>query len=228
MKDVREDLGRLLSAVSQVPAPRGQARALLFVGLEPGEGTSSVSMSLSMMAARHSDKPVWHVSLEAQKNEVFKAWESSQSGFRGRLGRSYDASLRTEPFFRMVPEDPATPSSKLLTAHEIEGANVIITRFREEYATKGQHAEVTSDDRWWQALRGAAGWIIVDAPALSTSSDALAVCDQMDGVILVASADRRSAEPIRRAKQKISAHGGHVLGLAMNKIGNDVMRSVRR
>lgn len=197
----------------------------MFVGCEPGEGTSSCAASFAVSAARRTEKPAWLVDLDLENNPIFKTFETGNSDFSGRPGRSYDASLRTQPFYTV---SGGNAPEKLLTAHEIEGSKLIITRFRSEHLQANQRVEVTGNPNWWATLRRAAGWIVVDAPPLAHSKAALPVFAHMDGIILVVRADHTSAAAVRNATRLIKARGGTLLGIVMNKVGRDVRRQIAR
>ena len=66
-----------------------------------------------------------------------------------------------------------------------------------------------------------AGAVVVDAPSLERSSAGLAMASQMDGVFLVLAADSTGADEVIALRDQVEAHGGHVAGVVMNRIGAD-------
>lgn len=68
-----------------------------------------------------------------------------------------------------------------------------------------------------QTLRFAFDYILLDCPALSVSDEAAMLASKIDGVIIVAEADRTRREQIQNTKQAIEAAEGNLLGLVLNK-----------
>lgn len=68
-----------------------------------------------------------------------------------------------------------------------------------------------------QTLRFAFDYILLDCPALSISDEAAMLASKIDGVIIVAEADRTRGEQIQNTKQAIEAAEGNLLGLVLNK-----------
>lgn len=221
MRDLRGELGNVWRAASRLSSPSGGGRTVMFVAARDGEGTSSVAASFALMASRRAQKPAWLVDLDLRRNAAFKGFEHGFAKHIGSPGRAFDASLRTEQIYTVSPRLATRGGDKLLTAHEIEGTPLLVTRFRNEHLSKGQRVHVRTEPTWWAALRQIADWAVVDAPALERSPAALTAASQMDGVFLVVEGDRTSAEEIGSARRELEAHGGEVVGLVMNRVGKD-------
>lgn len=221
MRDLRGDLGNVWRAASRLTSSEGGGRTVMFVSARDGEGTTSVSGSIALMAARRAQKQAWLVDLDLRRNAAFKAFETGFAKHINPPGRAFDASLRREQIYSIVPRVATRGGDKLLTAHEIPGTQLLVTRFRNEHLSKGQRVQIRTQPDWWNGLRQIADWIIVDAPSLERSPAALAAASQMDGVFLVVEADRTSAEDVVSARREIEAHGGEVRGIVMNRVGGD-------
>lgn len=221
MRDLREDLDPVWRASTRLAPISPGARAIMLVSARNGEGTTSMAASFASIAARRADKPAWLVDLDFKRNPALSGFEKGFSGDIGRPGRAYDASLRQSPIYSVTPRIADARQEKLLTAHDIEGLPLLVTRFRNERLQAGQKVQVQSSPNWWQALRKISGWIIVDAPALERSSAAFTIAQQVDGIILVVEADRTSGEDIDSARRELEASGGHVLGTVLNRVGVD-------
>lgn len=59
--------------------------------------------------------------------------------------------------------------------------------------------------------------ILVDCPALKSSSDALIIAPMVDGVVLVVEADRTTKEQVTWAQRTIEKANGKLLGVVLNK-----------
>lgn len=227
MRDLRKDIGSVWRATSRLTAARGGGRSVMFIAARDGEGTSSMAASFAIIAARSAAKTAWLVDLDLRRNPAFAAFERGFASDIGKPGRSFDGSLRTEQIYQVVPRDSAGDDTKLLTACEITNERLLVTRFRRERLQPGQRVQVRTAPDWWRALSKISDWAIVDAPSLARSPAGLAMASQMDGVILVVEADRTHAEDVLAARRDIEAHGGEVIGVAMNRVKRDARMASR-
>lgn len=227
MHDLREDLDPVWRMAFRLSDSETGGRVLMFVSALSGEGTSSMAASFACIAARRSDKPVWLVDLDFAHGKLYSGFEKSFARDVGRPGRAYDASLRQPPIYSIAPKSAETKHDKLLTAHEIRGLPLLVTRFRGERLKSGQQASFRASPAWWAALRKMTGWVIVDVPALDRSTAALTMAAEADGIILVVEADRTSATDVAGAMRDLEASGGNVLGAVMNRVGADAQFAER-
>ncbi|MEO0607340.1 MAG: hypothetical protein AAFY82_03855 [Pseudomonadota bacterium] len=221
MRDLREDLDPIWRLAYRVPAPEAGAKVIMFVSALRGEGTTSMAASFASIAARRSDKPAWLVDLDLKRNRAFSGFERRFARDIGKPGRAFDASLRQPPIYAVSPHNAAQKHDKLLTAHEIEGLPLLVTRFRRERLREGQVAALRQSPKWWAALRKISSWTIVDAPALERSAAALTMAAEADGIVLVVEADRTKATDVAAAVRDLEAKKGNVLGAIINKVGGD-------
>lgn len=221
MRDIREQLGNVWRMASRLNAQGGRGRMLMVVSAKSGEGVSTVAANLAVIASRRVDKSVWLVDLDLRRNAAYKAFKQPFIRGIGAPGRAYDASLREQPIYNITPNLVQTEDQKLLSAHEIQGTQLFVTRFRNEYLREGQRLQLRTAPKWWAALRQISDWTLVDAPALERSPAGLTVASQMDGVVIVVEADRTTAQDVVDARREIEAHGGSVIGVVMNRVGAD-------
>ena len=221
MRDLREDLEPIWRRATRLQSSREGGRVILFVSALSAEGTTSVASSFACLAARRAERSAWLVDLDLQRNPVFSGFERRFARDIGRPGRAYDASLRQSAIYSVSPRLVESKQDKLLTAHDVEGLPLLITRFRNERLQAGQHVMLKSSPDWWRAVRKIADWVIVDAPALERSSAALNLVDDVDGIVLVVEADRTTAADVALAQRDIQARGGTLLGAVMNQVGAD-------
>ncbi|MEO1304873.1 MAG: hypothetical protein AAFV37_07850 [Pseudomonadota bacterium] len=221
MRDLREDLDPIWRSAALLGSGTGKARVLMFTAARNGEGVTSMAASFACMAARRSGKAVWLVDLDARRNRAFKGFERGIARDIGRPGRAYDASLKQTPLFGITPKVANARQDKLMTAHDIEGLPLLVTRFRSERLKSGQRVFLQDSPGWWETLRNMASWIIVDAPALERSSAALTVAREADGVALVVAADRTTPVEVEGARREIEIHQGRMLGAVLNGVKAD-------
>lgn len=224
MKDLRDRMEPVVRAAAGV-SPAAGARCVMFIAARKGEGTSSVAASFALLTARKSSRPTWLVDLDFRRNPLFRAFQEGFARDVGQPGRAYDASLKTEPIYATSPAvvrgEPRKDVRRLLGVHPVQGTRLMVTRFRTEALLKGQRVQLRTRPEWWSRLRKAAGAVVVDAPSLERSSAGLAMASQMDGVFLVLAADSTGADEVIALRDQVEAHGGHVAGVVMNRIGAD-------
>jgi Mrp family chromosome partitioning ATPase len=221
MHDLRPDLVSLWRTTARLTAAHG-ARTLLFVAARSGQGTSSVAASFALLAAEKVTRTAWLVDLDLRRNEAFRSFENGFARDVGVPNRAFDASLGQDPLYAISPEVlEGSSGQKLMTAHQIGESKLLVTRFRNEVLRPAQKVQLRTAPKWWSALRRATDWIIVDAPALERSGAALAVANQMDGVVLVIGAEQTTADEADAMRQEIEAHGGKVVGAVVNNVRND-------
>lgn len=185
-----------------------------------------MAASFALLASSRAQRTAWLVDLDLRNNGAFKGFQSGFAQGVGRPGRAYDASLGTEQIYMVSPKtvsqggQTAAPE-KLLTVHQIENERLMVTRFRNDRLRPAQRVHVQTQPAWWNKLRRAADWIIVDAPAIERSGAGLAIASQMDGVVLVVKADETSAEDLVALRREVEVHGGSIIGVVFNAVRAD-------
>lgn len=217
MLDLRQDLSGLWQAATRV-TPRSGGRVLMFISAREGEGTSSVAASFALMAAARAGRMSWLVDLDLRENPLYTAFAKGILKGAGRPGHPLDASLGTQQIYSVTGSENVPALSKLLTAHQIDGLRLLVTRFRNEHLVPGQRVQMQAAPAWWEALRRSADWAIADAPALSRSAAGLTFAPMADGVVLVVRADGTGADEVEDLRAAVEGAGGIVIGVVMNRL----------
>lgn len=222
MKDLRSDLGELYRTLSQTGSADG-GRSVMFMAATAGSGTSSVAVSFAMMAANAARKPVWLVDLDLKRNHLFNTFAVGPFAEAfGGVGPPYSAALKTQPFFSIEPDDPeASAGLGLFTAHRVGETRLMVTQFDASRVKEGHAIRIRTAAPYWQAVRAATDWAVVDAPALDRAGAGLAIASQMDRVVIVARADDATPGDIEAVRREIEAHGGTVGGVVLNREKED-------
>jgi Mrp family chromosome partitioning ATPase len=222
MKDLRADLYDLQRALSQTPADDG-GRTVMFMSARAGEGTSSIAVSFALMAAEPARKPVWLVDLDLKRNHLFNTFAVGPfADAFGGVGPPYSAALKTQPFFTVEPEDPEVNAGLgLFTAHRVGETRLMVTQFDAPRLKPGHAVRIRTQPAYWQAVRAQTDWAVVDAPALERAGAGLAICSQMDRVIIVVKADDTTPGEVEACRREIEAHGGRVGGVVLNREKED-------
>jgi Mrp family chromosome partitioning ATPase len=222
MRDLRADLKELHRALSQTPATEG-GRTVMFMSARSGEGVSSVAAAFAMLAAEQARRPVWLIDLDLKRNHLFNTFAVGPfAEAMGGVGPPYSASLKTQPFFAVEPEDPETTQGLgLFTAHRVGETRLMVTQFDASRLKTGRGIRIRTQPQYWQAVRAATDWAVVDAPALELAGAGLAIASQMDKTVIVVKADETSPNDVEAVKREIEAHGGRVGGVVLNREKSD-------
>lgn len=218
MKDLRADLRGLHRTLSQTTSTDG-GRTVMFIAARSGDGVSSVAASFALLAAEQARKPVWLVDLDLKRNHLFNTFATGALAETfGGVGPPYSAALKTQPFFSVEPE-PLEPAQGLglFTAHRVGETRLMVTQFDAARLSSGQGVRIRTQPAYWQAVRAATDWAVVDAPALELASAGLAITSQMDRTVIVVNADDTSPDEVETVRREIEAHGGHVAGVVLNR-----------
>lgn len=226
LTDLRADLTETWRVATKAPSRAG-GRMIMFMSALSGEGTSSVAASFAMLAAQRARKGVWLVDLDLTNGRLFKAFEKNGEFAEtfGTLGPAHTAELGNSSFFSISPPSPPpAPGEKpvsMFAVHRVGDSKLLVSHFRKERLEPNQRVKVKTGAEYWKAVREIADWIIVDAPALETSSAGLAVCSQMDATAIVVRADKTPATKVSQLGQEIEGHSGTCMGIVLNGMQKD-------
>ena len=222
MRDLRSDLGGLYRALAQTPGVEG-GRSVMFMAARSGEGVSSIAASFALLAAQHARRAVWLVDVDLKRNHQFNTFAVGPFAQAfGGVGPPYSAALKTQPFFTVEPEDAeANAGLGLFTAHRVGDSRLMVTQFDKSRLKTNQAIRIRTQPAYWQAVRAATDWAVVDAPALELAGAGLAIASQMDRVVIVVRADETTPADVDAVRREIEAHGGNVAGVVLNRRKGD-------
>lgn len=222
MKDLRADLRDLYRALSQAPSADG-GRSVMFIAARAGEGVSSVAASFALLAAEQAQRAVWLVDLDLKRNHLFNAFAIGPfAEAMGGVGPPYSAALKTQPFFTIEPPDPdAMAGLGLFTAHRVGDTRLMVTQFDASRVKPNHAIRIRTQPAYWQTVRSATDWAIVDAPALELAGAGLAITSQVDRTVIVVRADSTTPSEVETLRDEIEAHGGKVAGVVLNRQQGD-------
>jgi len=222
MKDLRPDLADLYRAMAQTPGTEG-GRMVMFMSARSGEGASSVAASFALLAAEQARRAVWLIDVDLKRNHLFNTFAVGPfADAFGGVGPPYSAALKTQPFFAIEPEDPeAAAGLGLFTAHRVGESRLMVTQFDKARLKPNQSIRIRTQPAYWQAVRAATDWAVIDAPALELAGAGLAIASQMDRVVIVVRADETTPADVDAVRREVEAHGGQVAGVVLNRRRGD-------
>ena len=105
----------------------------------------------------------------------------------------------------------------LFTAHRVGETRLMVTQFDASRLKTGYGVRIKTQPAYWQAVRAATDWAVVDAPALELAGAGLAIASQMDKIVIVVRADDTTPQDVEATRREIEAHGGRVAGVVLNR-----------
>ena len=222
MKDLRADLRDLHRTLAQTSSSDA-GRSVMFISARAGEGVSSVAASFALLAAEQARRAVWLVDLDLKRNNLFNAFAVGPFAQAfGGVGPPYSAALKTQPFFTVEPEDPATSEGLgLFTAHRVGDTRLMVTQFDASRVKPNQSVRIRTQPSYWQTVRSVTDWAVIDAPALELAGAGLAIASQVDRTVIVVRADDTAPAEVETLRREIEAHGGKVDGVVLNRQKGD-------
>ena len=184
---------RALRATLALALP--ELKSFLVVAATEGDGASQAAVQLAVCAAEASRKVLL-----------------------------VDTDLRRPQVGPLLELDEATGLSAILT-EEISPAAVIrpCSVAGLEVLTAGSTLQRTGRlasrpmNRFLVAARQRYDMVVVDAPPLASSNDALALATRVDGVLIVVNAKRTRQRRLAATIRKVELAGGNVVGIVLNR-----------
>jgi Mrp family chromosome partitioning ATPase len=219
---LHDEMARLF-AVLNPPLNEGRGRVLQFVAAQPGEGVSTIAREFARVAALQSPDNVLLLDLNTTgqgQYEFFKEIERRDHSLT--VGEALDIGVDPAGLWRAVSETQhhdrvLLPQGDLVSFHRIGSTRLLVSRFNREVLYDGQTAQVTNRPAFWDELREAVNFTIVDSPASSRSIDGIAVSTMMDAVVLVVEAESTRVPVIEDLRDRLRARGAHLAGVVFNK-----------
>lgn len=177
--------------------PELQKRSLQFIGSHDGEGTSTVIRILAIASAIKFGQSVFLM-------ETDRYHPSQQLFFNLTPGLGWQEGVQGDG-----------PIDRVL--YRIESTSLFISPMSRNPDSHPEIYHSKQFDRFWDQLRDRFDLILVDSPPAAKSPDGLAICDKVDGVILVLEAEKTRWPVVEKVKEEIIQHGGNLLGVIFNK-----------
>lgn len=177
---------------------RQGVRSVLVTGTGEGVGVTAVATTLALGLSLDPKKRVLLIDANARRPKLHKLFDlksSHEMATEDFIGFFDMAVVNGIPNLRVIPID-GVPA----------GATFEMKRFVAVLP----------------ALREAFDFMIIDAPPLVMNFDVLMLSLHLDGVIVVAEADRTRYEEIQEIMKELRRAGSNSLGLVLNRIRSDM------
>lgn len=180
---------------THLPSPNH--RVIQFIGSRVGEGTSTLTREFALIVAQQSSKPVLLV--EATPHQSHQAQNSAHEA-KPPLD---DALREGKPLDTVISQ---VEQSNLFQAH-------LSANF---FRSLTDRSRFHSTDMW-KVARNQFSLILIDSEPIETSTDSLAICEFVNGVVLVIAAEKTRSAVAQNLKREILRREGNLLGIVFTK-----------
>jgi capsular exopolysaccharide synthesis family protein len=177
--------------------PNNTIKTILFCSSDKGEGKSTVLLHFGQILA--------------------------SEGYRVIL---VDGNLRRPVLHRLLRAE----RDYGLGDFQLRGKNLNVTELMKEtpldnlwVITSGFHPnpgaifEEEAFESQLEQLKAHGDWVLFDSPPLNSCNDAIALAGKVDGIVMVAQAEKTRWEVVQESKARLEKSGGRILGVVLNK-----------
>ena len=180
---------------TRLPSP--DQNVIQFIGTQAGEGTSTLIREFALTLRRQSSKPILLVEADFRQPsqaQAFALKEKPSLNYAIREGKPLDGVVS-----------------------KIEQSNLFLGTLSSEFFRSLTERSFFRSTDMWKALRSQFSLILIDSSPVNTSADGLAICEYVNGVVLVLAAEKTRAAVAQNVKREILRREGNLLGIVYTK-----------
>lgn len=204
-------LGVLLSDESgQLTASGSKVRSLLITSPENGDGKTLIASQVALGLARIGTEVIL-VDANMRKPQVHNVFNlSGRVGLSNRIGLSSiltnGVKVETYPLFDVLQKTDEPNLTILPSGPVIDSPSGLLSSVRMTAILN---------------LLSKKAFVVIDSPAVLTSSDSVILAKKCDGILLVADARRTSTSKLNRTLEILTRVNMSILGVILNRAGNE-------
>jgi len=177
--------------------PETPEKTILFIGLQGGEGVSTIVREFARMAAARLDKTVLIMdAAHHNPSQHFYFDIKGGAGWKDVMGKG-------------EPVDKA--------CHQSGDTKLFLSPISPEHALTPRVYDHSAATGFLEELEKKYDFILIDSTPAVLSPDGIAISRFAHGVVLVMEAERTRRQVIENVKSKIARNGGNILGIVFNK-----------
>lgn len=186
--------------------PNPNQRVIQFIGSQAGEGTSTLIREFALTVAQQSSKPVLLIEADSINPSQAQAF-----------------SMEARP-----PLDYALRDGKPLdgVVSQIEQSNLFLANLSSNFFRSLTDRSVFHSIDMWQSARNQFSLILIDSSPVNASADGLAICEFVNGVVLVIAAEKTRSAVAQNVKKEILRREGNLLGIVFTKRKFHIPKSI--
>lgn len=177
--------------------PGPDKNVIQFIGSRKGEGTSTLVREFALVAAQHSMKPVLLVEADLINPSQYKAF-----------------GIAAKP-----PLDHVLKEGKALdgVVSQVDKTNLFLATLSSKTQSALTDRSFLRPSEMWEMVRDQFSLILIDSSPASITSDSLALCETVDGIVLVVEAEKTRAVVAKNVRDLILMREGNLLGMVFTK-----------
>jgi Mrp family chromosome partitioning ATPase len=177
--------------------PNPDQNVIQFIGSQAGEGTSSLIREFALMLGRQSSKPILLVEADFMQPSQAQAF-----------------ALNAKPSLNYAIRE-GSPLDGVIT--QIEHSNLFLASLSSNFFRSLTDRSFFHSTDMWETLRSQFSLILIDSSPVNTSADGLAICEFVNGVVLVLAAEKTRSAVAQNVKREILRREGNLLGIVYTK-----------
>lgn len=190
-----ELLGLAQNIAARLPGP--DKKVIQFIGSRKGEGTSTLVRDFAMVSAHHSSKPVLLIEADLMQPSQYQAF-----------------GLAPSPPLDHVLKEGTTLDGVI---SQVENSNLFLATLSTKVQSVLTARTFFQSTDMWKNVREHFALILIDSSPVGVTADSLALCESVDGIVLVVESEKTRAVLAQSVKDQILMREGNLLGMVFNK-----------
>jgi protein-tyrosine kinase len=180
---------------ARLPSP--DQNVIQFIGSRMGEGTSTLIREFALTAAKHSSKPVLLVEADFYKPSQNQAF-----------------AIETKPPLEHILQE-GKPLDGVIS--QVEDSNLFLASLSSKIQRSLTDRSFFGSTDMWKTAREQFSLILIDSSPATVTADSLAICETVNGVVLVLEAEKTRSAVAQEVKRQILMREGNLLGIVFTK-----------
>jgi protein-tyrosine kinase len=177
--------------------PSPDKNVIQFIGSRKGEGTSTLVREFALLSAQHSNKPVLLVEADLMQPCQYQAF-----GIEAK-----------SPLDHVLREGKALDG----VVSQVEKSNLFLATLSSKVQSSLTARTFFNPTDMWKIVREQFSLILIDSSPASITVDSLALCETVDGIVLVVEAENTRSAVAKKVRDQILMQEGNLLGMVFTK-----------
>jgi Mrp family chromosome partitioning ATPase len=177
--------------------PGPDKNVIQFIGSRKGEGTSTLVREFAMVSAEHSNKPVLLVEADLMQPCQYRAF-----GIEAK-----------SPLDHVLKEGKALDG----VVSQVDKSNLFLATLSSKVQSALTARTFFNPTDMWKIVREQFSLILIDSSPASVTADSMALCETVDGIVLVVEAEKTRSAVVKKVRDHILMQEGNLLGMVFTK-----------
>ena len=177
--------------------PNPDKNVIQFIGSRKGEGTSTLVREFALLSAQHSQKPVLLVEADLMQPSQYQAF-----GIEAK-----------SPLDHVLKE--GKPIDGVVS--QVENSNLFLATLSSKIQSALTARTFFNPTDMWKIVREQFSLILIDSSPTNVTADSLALCETVDGIVLVVEAEKTRSAVVKKLRDQILMQEGNLLGMVFTR-----------